>query len=637
MISGQKFATLKQQTLQHFWGYSEFRPSQDEIINNVISGKDSVVLLPTGGGKSLCYQLPAILLEGTCLVISPLLSLMKDQVLQLKNRGIEAEFISSDLDEIEYEIIYNSCQDEITKLLYVSPERLMDPVFLRNIETMKISFIAVDEAHCISEWGQDFRPSYQNIAKFKNKFNNLPCIALTATATPKVLKEIDKKLDLKNAQIFQKSFLRDNINIYVDEISNKYERILNLLKFANASGIIYARTRKETEDLCAYLKSQKRSVDYFHAGLSSEEKNRIQEFWLQSQNHVIIATTAFGMGIDKNNVRFIIHLSPSSSLENYYQEIGRAGRDGLPSYAFLLWNKSEISGINDILFNSIPNKKEFLAIINFLYSTFQIAENELPEKTFELKLQNIQNFTKSSFAKIRNILNFLHTQEIIFYKNKKSSSTIELKISSQDIQLLPAKDSYFIELLLRNITGFSSYKVSFDEDYLAQKLQISKKLIKDRVRELQHNDYLEYTDGDSASVTFLKHRNERLTQNTYWHLFEHIQKNKIQKWEEMKFFMQDKDHCKMKLILSYFGEKSTKNCGMCSICLSKKQDLNPQTITNAILIILVKQNLTFEEISVQLSRFSPEKIMENLILLLDLGKIKMANYKTYTLAENENY
>lgn len=634
MISDQKYDALKKNALQHFWGFSAFRSNQEEIINTVISGKDALVLLPTGGGKSLCYQLSAILLEGTCLVISPLLSLMKDQVAQLKNRGIEAEFISSDLDEIETETIYNNCRDEITKLLYVSPERLTDPVFLRYLENINLSFIAVDEAHCISEWGQDFRPSYQNIAKFRRNYKNLPCMALTATATPKVLKEIDKKLELKEVQIFQKSFLRNNINIYVDEISNKYERILNLLKFANSSGIIYARTRKETEDLSAYLKSQKRNADYFHAGLSTADKNRVQEFWLQSENHVIIATNAFGMGIDKNNVRFVIHLSPSASIENYYQEIGRAGRDGLPSYAFLLWNKSEISDIDDILFNSIPNKKEFLAITSYLYSTFQIAENELPEQTFELKLQNVQNFTKLSFAKIRNILNFLHTQEIIYYKNKKSTSLLELKISSQDLELLPAKDAHFLELLLRNITGLSTYKVSFDEDYLAQKINISKHLIKERIKELQKNNYLEYSDGEAASVTFLKHRNERLMQNSYWSLFEQIQKNKVQKWEEMKFFMQNKDYCKMKLILSYFGEKSTKNCGMCSVCLSKKQSLKPETISNSILNVLEKQNLTFEEISVQLTQFSAEKIMENVILLLDLGKIKMANYKTYTLAQN---
>jgi ATP-dependent DNA helicase RecQ len=631
MISNQHFEELKTKTLKHFWGFSTFRENQEEIINSVITSNDNLVLLPTGGGKSLCYQLPALLLEGTCLVISPLLSLMRDQVLQLKNRGIEAEFISSELDDIEAEIIYNNCKDEITKLLYVSPERLMDPIFLSQLENIKLSFIAVDEAHCISEWGQDFRPSYQNIAKFKNNFSNLPCIALTATATPKVLVEIQKKLELKNVLLFKKSFKRDNIKIFIDEISNKYERILNLLNFANSSGIIYARTRQETEDLCAFLKKQNKSVDFYHAGLSAIDKNRIQEFWLKSANHVIIATTAFGMGIDKNNVRFVIHLSPSASLENYYQEIGRAGRDGILSYAFLLWNKSEISKINEILYNAIPNKKEFLKIISYLYSTFQVAEHELPEQTFELKILNIQNFTKLSVAKIKNVLNFLHTQEIIFYKNKKSNSTIELKISSSEIELLPSKDAYFLELLLRNISGFSSYKVSFNEDYLSEKLKINKHLIKERLRELQKENYLEYLDGDSASVKFLKHRNERLIENSYWQLFEQIQKNRLQKWEEMKFFMEDKDYCKMKLILSYFGEKNIQNCGICNVCEHDKKLINPKTLSDSVLNLLAENKFSLEQICIQLPQFSKEKILENVILLLDLEKIKMVDFKTYTL------
>lgn len=631
MISGTQLQQLKTETLRHFWGFSAFRPDQEAVIDAVIEGKDTLVLLPTGGGKSLCYQLPALLLEGTCIVISPLLSLMKDQVSQLKNRGIEAEYISSELDEIDTELIYNNCRDEVTKLLYVSPERLLDPLFIQNLEQIKLSFIAVDEAHCISEWGQDFRPSYQNISKFRQNYSDLPCIALTATATEKVLNEIAQKLELKKPQIFQRSFRRENISIFSEEVSNKYERILNLVNFANASGIIYARTRKETEDLSEFLKKQNKNVDFFHAGISSLDKHRIQDFWLKSPNHVIIATNAFGMGIDKENVRFVIHLSPSASIENYYQEIGRAGRDGKASYAFLLWNKSEISHIDDILFNSIPNKNEFLKIISYLYSTSQIADHDSSDRNYEVKLQNIQNFTKSSFAKIRSVLNFLHTQEIAYYQNKKTKSTLELNLSVDDLELLPQKDAYFIELLVRTISGLSSYKVSFDEDYLSGKLKISKHLIKERIKELQKENHLQYTDGELASIRFLKPRNERLIETKYWHLFEQIQKNKIQKWEEMKFFMEDDSYCKMKMILSYFGEKNAQNCGICSVCKKKQQFLNPKSASTSIKNLLEKEDFNFEQIAAQLTDFSREKILDNLIILLDLGEIKMANYKTYAL------
>lgn len=631
MNSDSHFATLKTNTLLHFWGFKEFRAEQEAIIDTVIGGKDCVVLLPTGGGKSLCYQFPAILLEGTCIVISPLLSLMKDQVAQLKNRGIEAEFISSELDDIETDIIYNNCKEEITKLLYVSPERLMDPKFLQILQDIKLSFIAVDEAHCISEWGQDFRPSYQNIAKFRTLFPHLSCIALTATATTTVLREIETKLILKNAEIFQKSFRRNNINIHVDEIANKYERILHLINYANASGIIYARTRKETEHLSDFLKKQNKSVDFFHAGLASHEKNRIQEFWLKSPNQTIIATNAFGMGIDKDNVRFVIHLSPSASIENYYQEIGRAGRDGQPSYAFLLWNKSEINNIDEVINNSIPQKEQFLNVINYIYSTSQIAENELPENVFELKLQNIQNFTKISFAKIKNILNFLHTQEIIYYNNKKTDSTLELKISAEELDLIPQKDAYFVELLLRNISGLSSYKVSFNEDYISQKIQIGKQLIKERIKDLVKKEYIEYTDGELASIRFLKHRNEKLVNFTYWPLFKKIQQNKLQKWEEMKFFMEEKNYCRMKMILSYFGEKNTKNCGICDYCQKNKPIFKSVNLTEKIKSLLRIKNLNFEQIAVNLQDYDREKVLEEVILLLDIEEIAMADYKTYKI------
>lgn len=628
----QNFETLKAKTLSHFWGYSAFREGQEEIINSVICLRDTLVLLPTGGGKSLCYQLPALLLEGTCLVISPLLSLMKDQVEHLKSRGIEAEFISSELTDFETEAIYNNCREEITKLLYVSPERLLDRNFINQLENnIKISFLAVDEAHCISEWGQDFRPSYQNISKFRAQYPHLSCIALTATATPSVLKEIENKLNFKNHYFFQKSFRRKNIKIYVDEISNKYERILNLLNYANSSGIIYARTRKETEEICAFLKKHQKSVDFFHAGLSAYDKARIQEFWQKSSNHVIIATNAFGMGIDKDNVRFVIHLSPSSSIENYYQEIGRAGRDGELSYAFLLWNKSELSNINEVFYNAIPNKKEFCHIITYLYSTCQVAENELPENNFELKLQNIQNFTKLSLAKIRNVLNFLHVQEIIFYKNKKSDSELELLISAHDLDQLAAKDAYFLELLLRNISGLSSYKISFNEDYLSEKLQIGRTLIKERLRDLAQKKYLYYLDGEEAAVKFLKPRNDRYSEGIYWNLFQQIQKNKLQKWEEMKFFATDKDYCKMKLILSYFGEKNVENCGLCNYCEHHQLNFKPKKIADAIINSLKEKPANLEELCIKLPHFTREIILEHLILLLDIERVKMLDFKTYSL------
>ncbi len=634
MFSQNDFQQLKFQTLKHFWGYDTFRDSQEDIINSVISGKDTLALLPTGGGKSLCYQLPALILEGTCLVISPLLALMKDQVYQLKNNGIEAEYLSSELDEFDAEIIFNRCKDGLTKLLYISPERLTNKTFLQNIEEIQISFIAVDEAHCISEWGQDFRPSYQNIKNFRELFKDIPCLALTATATPKVLREIQSKLNLKNPEIFQKSFRRTNINIIADEVSDKYERILNLLKYNNSSGIIYTRTRKETEELTKFLHRNKiENVDFFHAGLSVKEKNAKQNHWIKSRNNVLISTNAFGMGIDKDNVGFIVHFSPSQSLENYYQEIGRAGRDGAECFTFLLWNEQELQNFDKILINQIPTKKEFCTIVSCLYSVFQIAENDLPEKVFQLNFQKIQNITKISLAKIKNVLNFLHNQEIVFLNNNKSLSSLELKISSDELDLLSKKDSHFMEILLRNFSGFTTHKIMFSEQTLSNKIGSEVHLIKERIKELQQKDYLEYIDGALSSIKFLKHRDERAIGGKYWNLFEEIQKNKLQKWEEMKFFVQDSDFCKMKLILSYFGEKNVKNCGKCSVCEKNMEHIFGRNISEEILGILKRKPSNVEEISIKLNYYQKENIIENLIYLLDSGKVKMQDFRTYRISD----
>lgn len=632
MISPQDFQKLKYDTLKYFWGYTGFRDSQEEIINAVINEKDTLVLLPTGAGKSLCYQLPALLKEGTCLVVSPLLALMKDQVNQLKFRGIEAEYLSSELDEYDAETIYNRCKEGLTKLLYISPERLTNTQFLQNIEEIELSFIAVDEAHCISEWGQDFRPSYQNIKGFRSNNPEIPCLALTATATPKVLEEIKNKLELKNPAVFQKSFKRNNIRIFTEEVSDKFQRVFDILKYNNDSGIVYVRTRKEAEQLAEFLKkNQLKNVDYFHAGLTTKEKNAKQTLWNNSDNHVLISTNAFGMGIDKDNVRFVIHYSPAASIENYYQEIGRSGRDGKESFAFMLWNKQELLNFDQILKNQIPNKAEFLKIISYLYSIFQVAEFELPEKTFQLNAIGIQNFTKLSKAKINNVLNFLHNQEIIYYNDNKSLSSLELFIKSDEIDQLPQKDAYFIELLFRTISGITTHKVMFSEQQVSNKINVGIPLIKERLKELQQKNYLEYIDGALSSIKFLKPRDERAVSSAYWKLFEHIQKNKIQKWEEMKFYTENSSYCKMKLILAYFGEKNSKNCGHCSVCEKNKQSIFGKNISQQIINLLAKKPSTIEELSIQLSYHSKENILENLIFLLDSGKVRMLNFRTYML------
>lgn len=630
MISSQDFQHLKRQTLEHFWGHSAFRDLQEDVIDTVISGKDAIALLPTGGGKSLCYQLPAIISEGTCLVVSPLLALMKDQVYQLKNKGIEAEYLSSELDDFEAESVFIRCKEGLTKLLYVSPERLLNRVFLQHLEEIKLSFIAVDEAHCISEWGQDFRPSYQNIKNFRQEFKNIPCLALTATATPKVLSEIQQKLGLGDSLVFKKSFRRTNIKIISDKVSDKYQRVLDLLKYNSQSGIIYVRTRKESEELTQFLhRNNIQNVDYFHAGLPVKDKNSRQQRWVMGNDQVLIATNAFGMGIDKDNVRFVMHFSPPQSLENYYQEIGRAGRDGEDSSAFMLWNEQELENFDQILGNQTPSKSEFSRILSYLYSVFQVTEGELPETVFQLHLHRVQNFAKTSGAKIRNVLNFLHNQEVIFHNANRSLSSLTLKISPDELDLLPKKDGYLIELLLRNCAGLSTHRILFSELSLSRKLEVEPHVLKERIRDLMQKNYVEYIDGALSSIKFLKPRDERANNGKYWHLFEQIQKNKLQKWEEMKYFVQNSDFCKMKMILSYFGEKNVRNCGSCSVCDKQREAVFGRDISQDIIQILKSKPSSVEEIAIRLNYYSKDNILENLIYLLDSGKVKMLNFRTY--------
>lgn len=622
---------IKHQALQQIWGFSQFHPLQEEVVDHILSGSDTVVLFPTGGGKSLCYQLPAIISEGTCLVISPLLALMKDQVLQLQNKGVEAQFLSSEFDDAQQEKIFQHCKEGLTKILYISPERLTNRFFLENIQEIDISFIAVDEAHCISEWGQDFRPSYQNIKNFRRDFKNVPCLALTATATAKVLAEIVNKLELKKPKVFKRSFNRENIQILTEKISDKYTYISDFLQFNPTSGIIYTRTRKDAEQLSAYLKSRNKTVDFYHAGLPTSEKNKKQKEWLQRNDLTLISTNAFGMGVDKDNVRFVIHLSPPASVENYFQEIGRAGRDGEKSAAILLWNFQENKNLDELFNQSIPGKSEYTRIIQTLYSIYQIGDFDDSDRFYQFNLQKLKNLTKVSGSKIQNVLGFLNNQELIFYSTQQTPSTLELKISIEHYEELPKRDAYLLELLLRLLPGLSSQKVYFSDKTIAAKMGVTTSDLQGGIRDLVDKNFVEYVDGAMASVKFLVPRNDQYLLGKWWHLFHEIQKNKIKKWEELKYFVEENAICKMKMILAYFGEKNIQDCGQCQVCLSKKDHFLSLNLAKEIINVLHHKPATIEEIFIKLSFHKREKIRENLIYLLDAGDVEMLDFRTYTL------
>lgn len=633
MQSDSELKNLLLQTLHYYWKHQAFRALQEETIRSLLQGKDTLTLLPTGGGKSLCYQLPAVLSEGVCIVISPLLALMKDQVQSLQRKNIPSAYLSSEMEDYQMDEIYQKCKEGLIKILFISPERLSHPSFIYNFQEIKVSFIAVDEAHCISEWGQDFRPSYQNIKKFRAQFPHLPCLALTATATPKVIEEISKKLELQAPNIFRKSYRRENLSLHVLDIVDKYEFIYQFLAQNKTSGLIYTRTRKEAEDLFHFLSKRNiDNIDFFHAGLPTAEKNKKQRKWQYSNVDTLICTNAFGMGIDKENVQFVIHLSPSQSIENYYQEIGRAGRNGAEAHTFLLWNTAELKSIDGIIHAQTPSKQEFSTIVRAVYSLCQVADHEHTSVTFQLPIERIEKVTKIHRKKIISVLNFLHNQEIIYHNTRKRPSSIELKISTEQIGLMGANTEYFLELLLRNIPGIAQYKAYFNEEKLLEKLQINTINFQEKIRELRRLEILEYMDGQKSSIQFLTPRQDYKVEKEYWKLFYQIQKNNIQKWEEMKFFIQNQSHCKMKLILSYFGEKSNfEKCNQCSVC-HQYQWNNAQPLSTKIIELLALHPMGIDELAIRLIHFDKETILETVIELREAGIITMHDFRTYRLA-----
>lgn len=622
--------SLPNKILESYWGYKEFRPLQKEIILTILESHDTIALLPTGAGKSICYQIPSILAQGTCIVISPLLALIKDQVNLLKKKLIPAEYISSDQTADQQISVFNKLRNNELKLLYVSPERLLNKNFLEIIKDIKISFIAVDEAHCISEWGNDFRPSYQQIIKFREYIGiQIPCMALTATATDKVLIEIIKKLDLKNVQVFKKSFKRENLSLQILNVGDKFGEIERILHRYKGSGIIYCRTRNETKNLSETLKRKGFDVEFFHAGLSAQEKIQRQRDWMESNTQVLISTNAFGMGIDKKNVRLIIHLSPPYSLENYYQEVGRAGRDGLLAHTFLLWNEAELTDIYSAITQTLSSKSEYDKIIRYLFSMYSIVPNELPDAIFDLDLKSFQQRTKINKSKIIPILEFLHNSSILQWKYEPSDSLLKINFPIERLDTnFYGKDSIIFEKIARKITGVFSYQIKFDERKLADNLLIPLSVLHTILIKYNQSGDISYVDGNKQKILFLEPRNDQKLLGIYWNEFQLIQQNKLVKYKELEFFIKNKKYCRMKLILGYFGEKSNHTCGMCDVCCKSK--LDEQSYLKDIFTFIKQQPRSREDIYAEFRNISFEKIHECLQDLISENKIKVLNFNTYS-------
>ena len=485
------------EVLKKYWDYDSFRPLQEEIIAAVLEGRDTLALLPTGGGKSLCFQVPALCKEGICLVVSPLIALMKDQVKNLVNNGIRATAIYTGMHPKEIDRILDNCVHGKIDFLYLSPERLSSPLALERIKRMNVGLIAIDEAHCISQWGYDFRPAYLNIAEIRNELPKTPLIALTATATKPVVADIQEKLLFrKHSKVFQKSYLRDNLAYVVIHVEAKQQKMLDILQKVTGSALVYVRNRRAARDTAWFLHHNGISADYYHAGRSGDIRAQVQDNWIENKVRVIVATNAFGMGIDKPDVRLVIHLSLPDSLEAYFQEAGRAGRDGSKSFAVLLFNASDPLKLEELYQKTYPSLKEIKRTYQALGSHFQLAIGSGLGLTFDFNISDfVRTYQLDPYRAIQAIKILMKEQLIHLSESFFSPSRLQITASKEtlyDYLLRNKKMETLLKVILRSYQGSFNHPVRIKEHQLATFLSISKTDLVQMLSRLHRDDIIEY-------------------------------------------------------------------------------------------------------------------------------------------------
>ncbi|MFN8284188.1 MAG: ATP-dependent DNA helicase RecQ [Chitinophagales bacterium] len=569
-----------QEILLEYFGYESFREPQQAIIQSVLDGKDTLALLPTGAGKSLCFQVPALMKDGICVVISPLIALMKDQVFQLKRRNIKAAAIFSGLSFNEIDIILDNCQFGYYKFLYVSPERLKTDIFIERFKQMNVNLIAVDEAHCISQWGFDFRPPYLEIADIRKYHPKVPVLALTATATQKVQNDITEKLAFKKQfSLFKKSFQRPNISFVVRREEAKYPKLIDIITTLNGSGIVYVRSRNKTKDVAEYLQKNNIRADFYHAGLKQDERNRKQDNWIKDKTNVIVCTNAFGMGIDKADVRFVIHLDIPETMEAYYQEAGRAGRDGKLSYAALLFNQNDIDLLIQKKDQKFPAVDDIKRVYNAICNYFKIAvgSGKMLTRDFDIytfsKLFNIDVNLSYNCLKILEQEGYMQLSESIYMPSR-----VVFRVDKHELykfQVANADADLLIKALLRNYGGIIDHYSKINEQLLAKQLKLSTDEVTDRLKVLQKNKILTYiAANEEPTITLLTERlhEDYLRINTQY-INERKKITDACLQAIINYTQQDKI-CRQAIICSYFGESNTVRCNRCDVCLEENKKLH---------------------------------------------------------------
>lgn len=564
---------LFHQTLQKYWGYSSFRPLQEEIIQSVYDGKDTLGLMPTGGGKSLTFQVPVMAMKGICLVVTPLIALMKDQVDNLKERGIKAVAVYSGMSREAIITTLENCIFGDFKFLYVSPERLNSDIFLIKLRAMNVCLLAVDESHCISQWGYDFRPSYLNIAEIRKHLPDVPVLALTATATKDVVADIQEKLLFEKTNVFHKSFERKNLSYVVRYSENKIAELINILKSVDGAAILYVRSRKGTKEIADSLVKNGINASHFHAGLSHEVKNLKQNQWKDNTCRVIVSTNAFGMGIDKPDVRLVIHMDLPNSLEEYYQEAGRAGRDEYKSFAIVLWNKQDTINLKKRISDTFPSKKHILRVYECLANYYQVAAGSGYGLVLDFNLMEFCNNFRLSVLQTHHALQILDMAGYIEYTDEVDNrSRLKFRVYRNELYTLNLSDDYdqLIHVILRNYTGVFTDDVYIDEAFLGAKINKTRQEVYDMLITLAKSKYINYVPQKKTSfIVYTTSREENQFVQIPKTVYEKRRSRFKKRIDSMIEYVERNDICRSRLLLNYFDESKTKNCGICDVCLQK--------------------------------------------------------------------
>ena len=619
--------TLLHSTLEKFWGYKEFRPGQEQIIHSIMSGCDTLALMPTGGGKSLTYQVPTLAQEGLCIIITPLIALMKDQVDRLKRLGIPAVAIHSGLSFKQIDIALDNCVYGDVKFLYVAPERLATEAFRLRVQRMNVSLLAVDEAHCISQWGYDFRPSYLRIAEIRKLIPDTPVLALTASATDLVAKDIMSHLGFEKPNIIRSSFARPNLSYAVRHTDDKNEQLLRIINNVQGSGIVYMRSREGCEQLCEQLRNQGISASYYHAGLPHAERAMRQEEWTSGRTHIMVATNAFGMGIDKADVRVVVHYTMSDSLESYYQEAGRAGRDGKRSYAVLLVASDDKSKITKRFEQEFPSLETIKSVYEKVCDFVQMAVGDGLYASMPLNLHEFCRREKIYIGTVMAVMDLLEQNGYMtLTEEMENPAKVMFCVSRDDLYKIRVDRidlDHIIRTILRLYNGIFTEFRAIDERQIAAISGYTEEKVKELLKRMWQMRIIRYIPANSSPMLFFNE--ERLPTNDLYiapETYHHRKELMKERFENMVSYSMQQTECRSVVIQRYFGDQEATPCGVCDICLEqrRRRKSSQTNIADTIIHLLGKEPLTTREICREI-KAEPELIASVIEQMQREGKI----------------